>query len=66
MEDGQGKKLTILWPNGFGARFDPKLALIGPTGDVIARDGDERDLTGGQVDPAYDFFACEVVNRTSH
>lgn len=65
VEDAQGKKLSILWPNGFSARFDPDLSLIGGSGQVVARAGDLLDLGGGQVEPAYDFFACEVVNRTA-
>ncbi len=65
VEDDQGKKLSIIWPNGFSARFDPSVSLIGPRGDVVARDGDVLDLTGGQVDPAYDFFACAISNRTA-
>jgi hypothetical protein len=65
VEDPQGRRLTVIWPNGFGARFDPKLELLGPSGSVVARDGDLLDLTAGQVDPAYDWFACEVVNRAT-
>lgn len=65
VEDAQSKKLSILWPNGYAARFDPDLSLIGANGQVVARAGDLLDLTGGQVDPAYDFFACEVANRTA-
>jgi hypothetical protein len=65
VEDPQGKRFTVIWPNGFSARFDPKLVLLGSGGGVVARDGDLLDLGGGQVDPAYDWFACEVVNRTT-
>jgi hypothetical protein len=64
VEDAQGKKMSVLWPNGFSARFDPDLSLIGADGRVIARSGDLLDLGGGQVDPSYDFFACEVTDRT--
>jgi hypothetical protein len=65
VEDGQGKKLRILWPNGFVARFEPNVVLVDQGGAIVARSGDVLDLAGGQVDPAFDFFACQITNKTN-
>jgi hypothetical protein len=60
VETWTGQPRTILWPYGFSARFNPALELLNEQGDVVAREGDVLQLTGGQVDPAFDFYACRV------
>jgi len=36
-----------LWPEDYFVRFGPPVELIGATGEVIARDGDEIHFAGG-------------------
>jgi hypothetical protein len=42
-----GKPSAVLWPEGFGARFDP-VQLIGPDGEVVAQEGDTIIASGGE------------------
>jgi hypothetical protein len=44
--DVSGAPVTIVWPHGYRARFDPA-RLIGPDGDVVAYEGQELTLGGG-------------------
>jgi hypothetical protein len=34
--------------------------LVDETGSVVAREGDRLNLTGGRIDPRFDFYACRV------
>ncbi len=43
---GSEERISVLWPKGYRARFDP-LELLDGDGRVIARDGDLLELTGG-------------------
>lgn len=61
VESLDGTQRTILWPYGFSARFNPDLEILNDRGEVVAWEGDLLDLTGGVVDPAFDFFACRVT-----
>lgn len=44
--EDDGTPVPILWPEGFTARFDP-VELIGPDGEVVAREGDVVRGSGG-------------------
>ena len=64
VESRGGGQLTVVWPYGFSSRFSPGLELLDSDGEVVAREGDLLDLTGGAVaslDPAFDFYACRVA-----
>jgi hypothetical protein len=55
------RRLILLWPYGFTARFDPQLEILDDRGRVVAREGDVLDLGGGVTDQRYDFFACHIT-----
>ncbi len=42
-----GKRIDILWPRGFSARFDPDLEVLDASGTVVYRAGDR--IHGGCV-----------------
>lgn len=47
-----GEKLRLAWPyGGYVARFTPSLEVLGPSGNVVFREGDE--VAGG----------CETADR---
>lgn len=46
LDSGKDRHLAIIWPHGYGARFDP-LELIDAHGDVVAREGDTIIVAGG-------------------
>lgn len=55
-----GAELSIVWPEGFEARFDPTLVIYDQTGSVVARAGDavmlqvsRHDAAGTSDDPYY-------------
>lgn len=43
-----GGIIAVVWPPGYSARFDP-VELVGPDGDVMAREGDLIGLAGGSL-----------------
>ncbi len=44
-----GERWSVVWPAGFRVTFDPVASLHDPTGAVVAREGDQVELT--QVSP---------------
>lgn len=36
----RGRRLDLVWPEGYSARFAPLLEVLDETGTVVARDGD--------------------------
>ena len=61
--ENAGSRVDISWPPGFIARFAPELELLGPTGDVIAHDGDHVQLGGGYMADEPIFMACQIDGR---
>jgi hypothetical protein len=57
-----GKRIEILWPPGYNARFDPRLEIVGPTGEVVAREGDE--ITASPL-PWAGLVACPSLTQVS-
>ena len=55
------RRLTVLWPYGFTARFGPLLEILDDRDELVAREGDMLDLMGGVTDERFDFFACHVT-----
>lgn len=45
---GSEEPVSVLWPEGYQARFNP-LELLNGDGQVIARGGDLIELTGGDA-----------------
>jgi hypothetical protein len=37
--NGDGRRISTVWPFGYSARFLPALEIVSPTGVVIAREG---------------------------
>jgi hypothetical protein len=40
-----GRRVEVVWPTGFQARFDPRLEILDATDTVVLREGDP--VTGG-------------------
>ena len=58
LEAPGGKRLTIVWPAGFGIVFEPRLRLEQADGSLVAREGDtivlqvsRDDAAGSRADP---------------
>ena len=53
--------LSVLWPPGFTAEFDP-VRLIDATGTVVAQEGDQIEVTGSFAADAtaYQPHRCEI------
>jgi hypothetical protein len=64
VETADGRRLRIVWPDGYSARFAPDAQLLDGAGRTVASEGDVLDLGGGEVDARYDWFACNVENRS--
>lgn len=61
IDNGSGKRVELVWPSGYTARFSPDLAIIDRDGQVIAHEGDliigsclnsDDEPEAIQVDPA--------------
>jgi hypothetical protein len=61
--DGDGSRVDVNWPRGFGVRFGPEPQLIGPDGVQIAGAGEAVRLGGGFGASSRIFNACEVNGR---
>jgi hypothetical protein len=66
LRDGDGTRLSIVWPEGFRVRFEPAATLYDAAGRVAARAGDivtfvqvSPDEVGGSVDDPY--YAAGIV-----
>jgi hypothetical protein len=44
-DDRSGQRFELIWPPGYRAAFDPRLAVLDNNGRIVARDGDQ--ITGG-------------------
>lgn len=53
--------LRVVWPHGFTARFDPTLELLDERGMVVASEGQTLATVGGQMQPDFDWYACEIL-----
>jgi hypothetical protein len=48
VQDDAGGVVPVLWPYGSAMRLDgSRIALVGPSGDVIAHVGDRLQMVGG-------------------
>ena len=46
-----GKRIEVIWPEGYIARYAPSLEVLDPTGQVVLEAGDFVDGTCGIGDP---------------
>jgi hypothetical protein len=52
------RHLVIVWTNGYrSAVVDAGVAVLSPSGEVVARAGDTVEVTGGEVRPG-EWLAC--------
>jgi hypothetical protein len=58
-DETSGKRLQVVWPNGYSARLmNGRAELIPPNGSVLARDGDViSNLAAGAADNG-DLLIC--------
>lgn len=49
LEHRSGERLAVLWPPGYSAMFGP-VRLIGPDGEVVAREGETISGGGGHYE----------------
>lgn len=59
VERTDGAHMTVLWPFGFYARFDPTLQLHSGDGTLVAEGGEILDL-GGAGRSATTWEACQI------
>lgn len=60
VEGVTGTRYSVIWPFGYSGRYIEEFELVDETGSVVAREGDRLNLTGGRIDPQFDFYACRV------
>lgn len=65
-----GRRVSVVWSEGFGVVFAPDVVLRDPLGRIVARDGDQVELPQVSLDSATGTFedpyiaACSVFGET--
>lgn len=55
-----GATVRLRWPHGFDVHFTRQGAqVLGPSGDVVARQGDRVELGGGAMDGTFEICALD-------
>jgi hypothetical protein len=63
LSPGPARKIEVVWPFGFSARFVPSLELLDSSGMVIAREGDRLTDLGGSANSEAEWLIYEVNGR---
>jgi len=57
-EADRGKRLGVLWSAGFSADDDGRPVVVGPKGEVVARDGERIEIPGRAWPSLHGYFVC--------
>jgi hypothetical protein len=57
-EAAGGRHLEVFWSAGFRATDVTEPAVVGPKGDVVARDGERIEIPGGAWPSLHGYFLC--------
>jgi hypothetical protein len=57
VSEGLAERVSVVWPHGYAARFDPVPQLLDEEGRVVAEEGDVLEAGGGTTDS---IDSCEV------
>lgn len=58
LDDPAGFVREVIWPYGYVARQDERLVLLNDAGQIIAGEGDEVAITGGETRSNGPWLAC--------
>ena len=58
LDDPAGFVREVIWPYGYVARQDQRLVLLNDTGQIVAGEGDEVAITGGEIGSDGPWLAC--------
>jgi hypothetical protein len=63
LDDGQsGFVRKLLWPYGYTARRDERVVVLDERGRIVAAEGDEVRLGGGEVSPDDAWLICDGIH----
>lgn len=58
LDDPAGFVRVVIWPYGFAARRDARLVLLNAAGQIIAGEGDQVTIGGGEISSDGPWMAC--------
>ena len=58
LDDPAGFVREVVWPSGYAARDDGRLLLLNEAGRVVAREGDQVTIGGGEIGSDGAWLAC--------
>ena len=71
LDDPAGFVREVIWPYGYAARRDARVVLLNAAGQIVADEGDQVAITGGEIGSNGPWLACgspgsiEVIRRDS-
>lgn len=60
LDDPAGFVREVIWPYGYVARQDARLVLLNEAGQIVAGEGDEVAITGGEIGSDGPWLACGI------
>jgi hypothetical protein len=62
LDRSDGATIRLKWPHGYTVRFNAEVAeVLAPSGEIVAREGDAVELTGGTVQNTFEI--CRLNGR---
>ena len=58
LDDPAGFVREVVWPSGYAARDDGRLLLLNEAGRVVAREGDQVTIGGGEIGSDGAWLGC--------
>jgi hypothetical protein len=60
ISEGLAERISVEWPHGYSATFDPVPQLLDEGGNVVAREGDVVEAGGGTTES---IASCKVSEQ---
>jgi hypothetical protein len=61
LDDPAGFVREVIWPYGYAARQDARVVLLNEAGEIVAGEGDQVAITGGETGSNGPWLACGSI-----